>query len=188
MPDFDDIEKSAQLSLRLPIAVSAGILTGFFMGVSHGSTMAGLRFRAEHTHRLPTSQTGWYLYHKSKNYQVMYEGLKVGFKTAFRIGGWTGLFFGFEQILQQSRKKTDAFNTIVAGLSTGGCFSALNRLPLNTAARTTRIGLYAGLAIGLSQDLLRAAQGQPPWYIERLRITRRKSDESRGTVARGLCT
>ena len=47
--------------LRLPILVAVGGTAGGLLGLIHGANETGLRFRAENAHRLPTTQTGWYL-------------------------------------------------------------------------------------------------------------------------------
>src|SRR4051794_21701747 len=63
---------------RLAFCGVGSFLCGSMLGVAQGSKMAGLRFRAEHAHKLPTSTTGWYLYHKSKNYHAAMGGIKEG--------------------------------------------------------------------------------------------------------------
>ena len=44
--------------------------------------------------------------------------------------------------------------------------SILDILPLNTAARTIRTGLYGGLAFGLAQDALGLARGRRLAYVD----------------------
>ncbi|ELR05339.1 hypothetical protein GMDG_07322 [Pseudogymnoascus destructans 20631-21] len=79
----------ARLSLptpqRLLVGTSTAFLVGLTLGGSHGFSLAGLRFRAENAHRLPKEPTGWYLYHKSKNYRMMLEGVREGVRMG---GGW----------------------------------------------------------------------------------------------------
>jgi len=110
--------------LRIALASIGGIGTGFFLGTINGTNMAGLRFRAENAHRLPTSQKGWYLYHKSKNYNAMLggitEGVKLGTKMAIASGG----FIFLEYAVDEMRGTKDAGSTIVAGLASAGIFSA----------------------------------------------------------------
>jgi len=65
--------------------------------------MAGLVFRAENAHRLPTSQVGWYLYHKSKNYHVALGGIKEGLRMGLRLAVWTGLFLYMEEAVDRLR-------------------------------------------------------------------------------------
>jgi len=78
-------------------------MTGFVLGAANGGQMAGLRFRAENAHRLPTSTVGWYLYHKSKNYNAMLGGVKEGLKMGFKLGAWGGLFFWMEEGIDRLR-------------------------------------------------------------------------------------
>jgi hypothetical protein len=99
--------------------------------------MAGLRFRAENSHRLPHDTTGWYLYHKSKNYHIMFGGVKEGIKMAAKLGFWVGAFFAIEEAVDQwgnrwewRRGKRDALSTTIAGLSVAGVFSIWSWLNL----------------------------------------------------------
>lgn len=109
---------------RISLGVGGGAAAGIALGLSHGSTMASLVFRAENAHRLPTSKKGWYLYHRSKNYSMMLGGLKEGLRTAGRIGFWTGAFLGVEESIDQLRRgRTDFSSTLVASLTVAGAFS-----------------------------------------------------------------
>lgn len=60
----------------------------------------------------------------------------------------------------------DFMSTVVAALGTAGAFSAWNRLPIETAARTARIGLKAGLGFGILQDLVGLMRGRRLGYVE----------------------
>lgn len=93
------------------------------MGVSYGSTRRGLLFRAENAHRLPTSPTGWYLYHKSKNYHMALGGMREGIKMGAKLGFWTFAFFGIEDSWDEIRGTRDAANTVLAALSVAGGWS-----------------------------------------------------------------
>lgn len=103
-------------------ATSAGMIGGV-LGLSHGSNMTSLRFRAENAHRLPTSQQGWFLYHKSKNYAVALGGVKEAARMSTRLAVWTSLFLITEEVIDRSRHNRTALSTVVAGLSTAGAFS-----------------------------------------------------------------
>ncbi|KAA8574705.1 hypothetical protein EYC84_003955 [Monilinia fructicola] len=107
------------------------------LGISHGSQTAGLRFRAENAHRLPTSPTGWYLYHKT-----------------------------IEDMCDRWRGRKDVVNTVVASLSVAGGFSLWNRFPITTAARTAKTGLAFGIAYGLVQDAVGYARGRRLGYVD----------------------
>jgi len=151
-------------------------VAGLTLGVMHGSQTAGLRFRAENAHRLPTTPTGWYLYHKSKNYTRALGGLKEGVKMGAKIGIWTAGFFSIEDMFDRYRGTKDFINTVIASLSIAGGFSLWNRFPLTTAARTAKTGLAVGLAFGLAQDALGAARGRRPGYVNFILRRGRRAD------------
>ncbi|MCJ1382934.1 hypothetical protein MMC17_006047 [Xylographa soralifera] len=158
---------SVPFQIRFPATTAMGFFAGSFLGIYHGSQTAGLRFRAENAHRLPTSPTGWYLYHKSKNYHVILGAIKEGLKMGGKVGFWVGGFFAVEEAIDRVRGgRVDFLSTVVAGLSVAGGFSAWHRFPLITAARTAKIGLLSGLAFGLSQDALGLAKGRRPFYVD----------------------
>jgi len=65
--------------LVLPVVcASVGMALGFY----RGGRMASLRFLAENAHRAPKTVKGWYLYNKTKNYRMIFGGLKEGAKDA----------------------------------------------------------------------------------------------------------
>ncbi|KAK4542919.1 hypothetical protein LTR36_006108 [Oleoguttula mirabilis] len=94
---------STPFAFRLPLATTIAAATGFLLGISHGTAEAGLRFRAENAHRFPTTQTGWYLYHKSKNYHILLGGIKEGVRMAGKQAVWVGVFFGMEECIDRGR-------------------------------------------------------------------------------------
>ena len=65
--------------LVLPVVCASA---GMALGVYRGGRMASLRFLAENAHRAPKTVKGWYFYSKTKNYRMMYGGLKEGAKDA----------------------------------------------------------------------------------------------------------
>jgi hypothetical protein len=94
------------------------------LGSSHGSRNAAYRYRAENAHRFPTTNTGWFLYHKSKNYHSLIGGTKDGLKMGFRLSVWTGAFFLLEDLMDKARRgRQDFLNTVTAGLTTSGVYS-----------------------------------------------------------------
>jgi hypothetical protein len=152
-----------------------------------------LRFRAENAHRLPKTSTGWYLYHKSKNYHMALGGVKEGLKMGAKVSLWTAAFFYIEDCWDEIRGKKDFLNTVVASLSVAGGFSlwslsarmqiwillivVADRFPMVAAARTAKTGLAIGLAFGLAQDAVGALRGRRPGYVDFiLRGGKRKSD------------
>lgn len=114
--------------LRLPAASGIAFVVGMGLGVAHGSEVTALRFRAENAHRLPTTPTGWYLYHKSKNYQAAFGGLKEGVRMSAKVSFWTASFFGIEEMFDRYRRTKDFFNTVIASCSVAGAFSVLSEL------------------------------------------------------------
>jgi len=119
-----DSRLSFPFVFRLPLATTMAFVAGMGLGVSHGSTMAGLRFRAENAHRLPETQTGWYFYHKTKNYQMAYGGVKEGMRMGLKLSFWVAGFFGVEEIFDRWRGTKDFVNTTIASLTVAGVFSA----------------------------------------------------------------
>lgn len=115
---------SIPFHIRFPAATAGALVTGLALGLSHGGKTAGMRFRAENSHRFPTTPTGWYLYHKSKNYHIMLGGLKEGAKMGSKIAFWTGGFFVIEEAIDRIRGTKDFLSTAVASLSVAGGFSA----------------------------------------------------------------
>jgi hypothetical protein len=119
----NDSRMSLPFGMRLPLAATLSFVSGMALGISHGSQTAGLRFRAENAHRLPTTPTGWYLYHKSKNYHMALGGVKEGMKMGAKVSFWTAGFFGIEEMFDRYRGTKDFVNTVIASLSIAGGFS-----------------------------------------------------------------
>lgn len=108
---------------RVWIGGIGGLSLGTFLGISYGSQMAGFRFRAENSHRLPKSPKGWYLYHKSKNYHMMLQGLKGGLKMGPKMALLSGGFFVVEEALDRYGGRQDFVSTTIAGVSLAGGYS-----------------------------------------------------------------
>lgn len=129
---YDQLWKDARLSipsfLRIPVAATAAFGIGMSLGLAQGGKMAGLRFQAEHAHRLPTTVTGWYLYHKSKNYHLAFGGLKEGIKLGARLGVLSTAMFCAENLFDVYRGSQDLINTVMASLAVAGGFSLWSRL------------------------------------------------------------
>lgn len=123
-----DSRFSFPFGMRLPIATSISFVSGLVLGMSHGSQMAGFRFRAENAHRLPSTPTGWYLYHKSKNYNMALGGVKEGLKMGAKVSFWTAGFFSIEEMFDRYRGTKDFLNTVIASLSIAGGFSLWSML------------------------------------------------------------
>ena len=126
---------SVPFQYRLPAVTIASFVTGAFLGASYGSQTAGFRFRAENAHRLPDTSTGWYLYHKSKNYQKGLGAIKEGLKMGSKVSFWAGSYFAVEEAIDQLRGRSDFVSSVVAGLSIAGGFSAWSDTPLAISFR-----------------------------------------------------
>ncbi|KAI1743219.1 hypothetical protein F4680DRAFT_370631 [Xylaria scruposa] len=171
--EYTQLWKDSRLSIpplmRIPAAATTAFGIGMTLGLAHGSKMAGLRFRAEHAHRLPTTTTGWYLYHKSKNYHVAFGGLKEGFKVGARLGVLSTAMFCAENLFDVYRGGQDFVSTVMASLAVAGGFSLWNRFSAAETARTAKKGLIFGLVFGGIQDAISLARGRPVGYISFLK-------------------
>jgi hypothetical protein len=195
--------------LRLVLATSSSFAVGLGLGLSHGAQMAGLRFRAENAHRLPKTETGWYLYHKSKNYHMALAGVKEGLKMGLKLSVWTGAFFALEGLWDEIRRRKDFLNTTLASLTVAGGFSlwskfrdiviqcrtvhcalrtpkansTTDRFPIAAAARTAKTGLAIGLAFGLTQDAVGALRGRRPGYVDFILRRGKRATEEKPIIA-----
>ncbi|CAK7270596.1 hypothetical protein SEPCBS57363_004179 [Sporothrix epigloea] len=171
--EIDEFWRQSRLSLpdvvRIPLATAASFTIGMGLGVAHGSTMAGMRFRAEHAHKLPTTTAGWYLYHKSKNYHVANGGIREGLRMGARVSVWTTAMFGIETLFDRYRGTQDLANTVLASVTVAGAFSVWNHFPLATAVRTTKTAILVGFAFGGLQDLASLARGRRVSYVDFLK-------------------
>ncbi|AEO69802.1 uncharacterized protein THITE_2120542 [Thermothielavioides terrestris NRRL 8126] len=168
--EVDEFYQNARLSLptplRLPLASVLSFLAGFTLGTAQGGKAAGLRFRAEHAHKLPTSVRGWYLYHKSKNYHMAYGGILEGIKMGGKVSFWTTAMSAIEEMFDSYRGTADLFNTVTSCVTVAGGFSLWNRFSLPMTARTTKAALVAGIVYGGLQDLVGIARGRPIGYVD----------------------
>lgn len=125
--ELENLYRNSRLSLpfplRIPLASGLSFFAGFTLGTAQGGKAAGLRFRAEHAHKLPTTSTGWFLYHKSKHYQVAYGGIREGFKMGAKVSFWTTAMFAIEQMFDSHRGTADLLNTVTSCVTVAGCFS-----------------------------------------------------------------
>ncbi len=166
-----DSRLSIPFPARFPLAVASGLFSGFILGAAKGGSQAAYRYRAENAHRLPRTQTGWYLYHKSKNYHSIIGGVKEGLRLGGRLSGWAALFVGSEEVIDRLRgagddRQRDAAGTVCAGMATAGLYSWKTGYDLFTSARMAKIALKVSLVYGLSQDLLSTIRGRRPAYVD----------------------
>jgi hypothetical protein len=170
--------------LRAPAVMLTSFGCGFILGSTHGSTKGANRYRAENAHRLPTTQTGWFLYQKSKNYHAMFGGVKEGTKLGSTCMGWASLFMITEEMVDLSRTRLlarrgddvatgqrDAGSTIIAAMSVAGIYSWKRGLDHFATVHIARIALKYSIMYGLAQDVAATVRGSPPGYIAWLRKT-----------------
>jgi hypothetical protein len=193
---------------RIPYALMSAFTTGMTLGYYHGSKKAGLVFRAENAHRFPTTSSGWFQYHKTKNYISVVGGVKDGFKMGSKLGAGALAFCLFEETVDYARHdERDFLSTVTAGLSCSGIYSLLGKACLKTqllhpitklntnltlfytarhdvytAARTARLGLKMSLVYGLLQDTLETMKGNRPTYIDFITGNRRSKNINEGSV------
>ena len=165
-----DSRLSIPFLARFPLTVTFGVFSGFVLGAAKGGSQASYRYRAENAHRLPQTQTGWYLYHKSKNYHSIIGGVKEGLRLGGRLSGWAALFVSSEEVIDQLRgggddRQRDFAGTVCAGMATAGLYSWKNGYDIFTAARMAKIAFKVSLAYGLSQDILSILRGRRPAYV-----------------------
>jgi len=179
------------LILRAPAVMLTSFGCGFILGASHGSTKGANRYRAENAHRLPTTQTGWFLYQKSKNYHAMFSGMREGTKLGSTCLGWATLFMITEEMVDLSRTRLlarrgddvatgqrDAGSTIIAAMSVAGIYSWKRGLDHFATVHNARIALKFSIMYGLAQDVAATVRGSPPAYIAWLRKTFWTNDAS----------
>ncbi|KAL3450607.1 hypothetical protein BJX65DRAFT_247592 [Aspergillus insuetus] len=156
-----------EVGQRLPLTALSAFSAGMAIGSSYGSKTASYRFRAENAHRFPTTSTGWFQYHKTKNYVAIVGGVKNGMKLGFKLGAGALAFCLFEETVDYARHdRRDFLSTVTAGLSFSGIYSLLARHDVYTAARTTKLGLKLSLAYGLMQDALESLKGNRPAFVD----------------------
>lgn len=72
-------------------------LVGFISGLASSAQLSSLQFTAENAHRQPRTLRGWYFYQKTKNYKVIWAGVKGGLRKGGLLGGWTTAFVGLQE-------------------------------------------------------------------------------------------
>jgi len=171
-PDNAEIDHSQRLSRPGPARIVFYTTWGFSIfwtiGFLRTRRMVAHQFLAENSHRLPTSEAGWYLYHRAKNYHVAWKGFKGGWKLAFVGGACTYLYAYVEEMWDKHARlgNPDASSSLVAGTVTGGVYALVKRMPRRQVWRCMRAGMLLGLVSGVTQDLARWGRGYPPWYLQ----------------------
>lgn len=183
--------EGAAPSLLVLGPVSA-LIFGFTSGLVSSSKLASKQFLAENAHRLPTTVQGcvqlsrsrvdltsltsfplvarsWYFYQKTKNYRVLFAGLKGGLKTGARLGLWTGAFLGLEQavdaglrqgLVLAGRRADEVRTTWAAGGAAGmGMAGAANWFCAFRSFASSTLRLYDLLFTQTDYHALRRVDG-----------------------------
>ena len=132
----EEEREGRRIELHIPdrymILPSLCTIMGMSLGLMRGSRAEGMRFLAENAHRPPTTMQGWYFYKKTKNYRMMWGGLKAGGRDALKLGSvgltWAALEDGLERVGQQKFQGSEyvsEFREVGAGLGTALLFSSV---------------------------------------------------------------
>ncbi|KAF9337913.1 hypothetical protein BGZ91_009180, partial [Linnemannia elongata] len=131
-PGTNDLSKNPLLNRiglepmkRILLITASASFWGFMLGGVIGSRQSGMQYLAENAHRLPKNMEGWYFYHKKKNYRMIWGALKKGAVYSSKTGAMVGLFEVLEASLDFYRGGADLFNSMGAGVASGGFFSAI---------------------------------------------------------------
>ncbi|CAE6418626.1 unnamed protein product [Rhizoctonia solani] len=118
--------------------------TGFVLGLTRGARHASLRFLAENAHRRPTTVQGWYFYKKTKNYRVMWGGLKGGMAIGLRMAAFGCVWVGLEQGSLMLGERLGEAREMVAGVGSAGLVLAGYRLPRPVWGQVMGLGVLGG--------------------------------------------
>lgn len=114
---------------RLYIVPLSGFLSGAVAGAYIGGRHAGWQYLAERAHNLPTTVSGWYYYHKWKNYKILFGAFRKGLAYGSKIGSFTALYqvveAGCDRYLFD---RTCMLSSLVSGLVTSATSAALGNL------------------------------------------------------------
>jgi len=129
---------SIPFAFRLPVLTGTSMVVGGLLGSLVGGHRAAMVFRAENSHRQPTTTKGWYFYHKSKNYRVAFGAATAAASHAARVGAWVAMFVVFEDAVDRLRGRVDALSSVCAGLGGAGVFSLWRGWLRRRVVRDTR--------------------------------------------------
>ncbi|ETN46822.1 uncharacterized protein HMPREF1541_01011 [Cyphellophora europaea CBS 101466] len=164
--------------IRWPVMAATTAGYGFSLGFSLGRRKAADRYRAMNAHRVPSTQAGWYLYHRSKSYHAAVGGVKEGVKFGGIVSIWASMFMLAEEGLDQARGRLfarrddeialgqrDALDTVLAALMTAGLYTRWHRLDVFATSKTAKMAFKYGLLYGLVQDAISTVRGERPAYL-----------------------
>lgn len=172
---YSDLQKlheesyNARLGLPSPARITlftlGGSIIGGLGGMLGGWTDASLKYLAANSHRLPSSYNGWFFYHKRKTYFCTKNAMGTAFRSGFKIGGFVGVIFSIEAVMDRIRGQTDFVNTMSAILLPGFAYAWHNNMSRIQAKELIHKGGKIGLIFGLTQDALQYYRGVDVWYL-----------------------
>lgn len=112
------------ISRTLAIAMTASMV-GVIIGGQREWQRAALRFRAEHAHRMPTSQKDWFFFQRAKSNYAMAAAMATAPKLGLKLAAATVGLVVMEEAIDNVRgnKSKDLFSSVGASLSAAGVFS-----------------------------------------------------------------
>ncbi|KAI8815788.1 uncharacterized protein EV422DRAFT_483140, partial [Fimicolochytrium jonesii] len=126
-----------------------GFITGFYLG---GRTRS-YQFLAENAHRRPKTVSGWYFYHKYKNYEIAHFGFLGGFRSAAKFAAIMAGFASVEAGLEKMVVGRESWVcTLGAGVTTSMVFAAASRLTKQYTKYALLFGAGSSLLVGALQD------------------------------------
>ena len=146
-------------------------ISGLVLGTVQGTRLASLQYTAEQSHKRPSSKTGWFLYHRRKNYFAFLKGIRMhGLPMGARFGSVCGLLFAGDVLLDMYRHRISVWHSMVSGCGTALIFSVVQRLPVTMAVKAVGAGSILGLGYGGSVNLAMWTEGLAFNYQEKYQM------------------
>ncbi|OMJ08749.1 hypothetical protein AYI69_g10953 [Smittium culicis] len=153
VPDTRFMRIHMEPSKRISILTMTGVLSGAVAGGYLGGRFASWQYLAERSHNLPTTVSGWYYYHKWKNYRVILGAFKKASYYGLRIGAVVGMYEVAEAAIDRHViGHTSAVGSVTSGFGVSLLCASVSRLPRSSFARLVKMGTLGGLCIGVFQD------------------------------------
>ncbi|OLY82221.1 hypothetical protein AYI68_g3660 [Smittium mucronatum] len=153
---------------RITLLTITGALSGAVVGGYIGGRSASWQYLAERSHNLPTTVSGWYYYHKWKNYRVVLGAIKKASYYGIRIGFVSGAYELVEAAVDKYVvERTSALGSVAAGFTVSLLCASAARLPRSSFYRLVKMGTLGGFCIGVSQDAIDwYVKGEIPFYLK----------------------
>jgi hypothetical protein len=143
-------------------SLGGGIISGL---VSARNT--SLQYTAENAHKKPTTKQGWFYYHRTKNYKIIFNFFRSSLFGSLKYGSLIGSFFFLDVSFNMLEGEVRYFHSPLAGLAISSLFSFANRLPKSYSSTAKVYGLACGAAIYLNDYLKCYLRGVDLTYAEK---------------------